>query len=156
MERRPRCCGFCVKRLLAQIIHTKSNVATDFHSKGGEVQGDVWELICVARIRPTLRSKMRQEWGDRVSNLPYGYGTARSSQQSKSNLGRGARLSYGQLGLRSPGRTGFYPSLRRYSRNDQSAPNAKPAPSADHRESHLVQIQEHKLRPFVRSSFASG
>src|SRR5437016_1643286 len=40
----PRCCGFCVKRLLLQIIHTKLKAATDFHSKGGEIQNDVCEL----------------------------------------------------------------------------------------------------------------
>ena len=44
MERRPRCYGFYVERLLVQIIHTKSKAATDFHSKGGEIQNDVWEL----------------------------------------------------------------------------------------------------------------
>src|SRR6266481_1896344 len=44
MERHPRCCGFYVKRQLPQIIHTKLKAATDFHSEGGEVQSDVWEL----------------------------------------------------------------------------------------------------------------
>src|SRR5260370_23864963 len=41
MERRPRWCGFYVKRLLLQIIHTKLKAATDFSEKGGEVQSDV-------------------------------------------------------------------------------------------------------------------
>jgi hypothetical protein len=31
--------------LFLQIIHTKSKAATDFYEKGGEVQGEVWELI---------------------------------------------------------------------------------------------------------------
>jgi len=44
MERRPRCCGFYVKRLLVQIIHAKSKAATDFHSKGGSIQNVIWEL----------------------------------------------------------------------------------------------------------------
>jgi hypothetical protein len=30
--------------LFLQIIHTKLKAATDFHSKGGEIQNDVWEL----------------------------------------------------------------------------------------------------------------
>src|SRR6266403_1616365 len=40
MERRPRCCGFYVKRLLVQIIHTKSKAATDvFRFNRGHAAG---------------------------------------------------------------------------------------------------------------------
>src|SRR6266480_4332651 len=50
----PRGCGFYVKRLLSKIIHTKLKTATDFHSKGGEIQNDVWELTGTRKVTPQI------------------------------------------------------------------------------------------------------
>src|SRR6266403_2128216 len=62
MERRPRCCGFYVKRLLLQIIHTKLKAATDFPEKGGEVQSDVWELTLGLTSATLTRMKTIINW----------------------------------------------------------------------------------------------